>query len=85
MEAATYIQSLSLVANSQLLTVTPRRAAERQAALGLVRIVDIRLKISPMQVGLITRQSAAQLPAVALFQRCFADSVDAASTHTDPG
>jgi len=76
-ESATYIQSLSLVANSQLLTVTPRRAAERQAALGLVRIVDIRLNVSPMQVGLITRQSATQLPAVALFQTCFVESVGA--------
>lgn len=76
-ESATYIQSLSLVANSAFLTVAPRRAAERQAALGLVRIVDVRLNVSPMQVGLITRQSATQLPAVALFQTCFVESVDA--------
>jgi DNA-binding transcriptional LysR family regulator len=77
-ESSTYIQSLSLVANSRLLTVAPRRAAERQAALGLVRIVDIQLNVSPMQVGLITRQSAAQLPAVALFHTCFIESVGAA-------
>lgn len=75
-ETSTYIQNLSLVANSQLLTVAPRRAAEMQQSLGLVRILDVSLAVSPMQVGLISRASAVGMPALKLFQDCFVDSVE---------
>ena len=75
-ETSTYIQNLSLVANSQLLTVAPRRPAEMQQALGLVRILDVPLVVSPMQVGLISRASAGKMPALTLFQQCFVDSVE---------
>ena len=79
-ETSTYIQNLSIVANSSLLTVAPRRAAEMQQALGLVRILDLSLGVSPMQVGLITRASAGKITALSLFQECFIRSVNESKT-----
>ncbi|ANN65363.1 LysR family transcriptional regulator [Bordetella bronchialis] len=74
-ETSTYIQNLAIVAQSDLFTVAPRRAAAMHQELGLVRILDLPLDVVPMQVCLIRRQSSNRDPALALFEQAFLDSV----------
>ncbi|HTJ99646.1 MAG TPA: LysR family transcriptional regulator [Bordetella sp.] len=74
-ETSTYIQNLAIVAQSNLFTVAPRRAAAVHQELGLVRILDVPLDVVPMQVCLIRRKSSHRDPALSLFQKAFLDSV----------
>jgi DNA-binding transcriptional LysR family regulator len=74
-ETSTYIQNLAIVAQSDLFTVAPRRAAAVHQELGLVRILDVALDVVPMQVCLIRRKSSQRDPALSLFQKAFLDSV----------
>jgi DNA-binding transcriptional LysR family regulator len=82
-ETSTYIQNLAIVAQSNLFTVAPRRAALMQQDLGLVRILDIALDVVPMQVCLIRRKSSSQDPALSLFQDAFLQSVDLGKMDQD--
>lgn len=81
-ETSSYVQNLAIVANSSLLTVAPRRAAELQQTLGLIKIINIPLEVSPMRVSFITRKSSARNTSLDLFQDAFlknlADSKSAA-------
>lgn len=74
-ETSSYIQNLSIVANSGLFTVAPRSAAQAHQALGLVKILNIRLEVSPMQVCLITRKSSAGNSQLACFKEAFMQSL----------
>ena len=74
-ETSSYIQNLAIAAKSNLLTVAPRRAAEMEQALGLVKIIDIALEVSPMQVCLITRKSSAQNTSLSCFRESFLKSL----------
>lgn len=76
-ETSTYIQNLAIVAQSNLFTVAPRRAAAVHQELGLVRILDMCLNVVPMQVCLIRRKSSQEDPAISLFQQAFVDSMAA--------
>jgi DNA-binding transcriptional LysR family regulator len=82
-ETSTYIQNLAIVAQSNLFTVAPRRAALMQQNLGLVRILDIALDVVPMQVCLIRRKSSSQDLALSLFQEAFLQSVQAGEPAAD--
>jgi len=74
-ETSSYVQNLSIVANSGLFTVAPRSAAQAYEALGLVKIMKIRLEVSPMQVCLITRKSSAGHQQLACFKKAFLQSL----------
>jgi DNA-binding transcriptional LysR family regulator len=58
-ETASYVQNLAIVTRSNLLSIAPRRAAERSQAQGLVEIVPFDLEIEPMHVSFITRKESA--------------------------
>ncbi|OZI66650.1 LysR family transcriptional regulator [Bordetella genomosp. 11] len=74
-ETSTYIQNLAIVAQSGLFTVAPRRAAAVHQELGLVRILDMRLDVVPMQVCLIHRKASERDPTLSLFQQAFLESM----------
>ncbi|OZI26173.1 LysR family transcriptional regulator [Bordetella genomosp. 9] len=74
-ETSTYIQNLAIVAQSNLFTVAPRRAAAMHQELGLVRILDVPLDVVPMQVCLIRRKASSRDPTLALFEEAFLESV----------
>lgn len=76
-ETSTYIQNMAIVAQSNLFTVAPRRAAAVHQERGLVRILDVALDVAPMQVCLIRRNSSQRDPALSLFQQAFLASVHA--------
>lgn len=82
-ETSTYIQNLAIVAQSNLFTVAPRRAALMQQDLGLVRILDIALDVVPMQVCLIRRKTSSQDAALSLFQDAFLQSVELGNAGQD--
>lgn len=83
-ETSTYMQNLAIVADSDLFTVAPRRAAAVQQSLGLVRILDFQLDVVPMQVCLIRRRSSAHDAALALFQDAILKSIPASDAHILP-
>ena len=70
-ETGSYVQSLAIVAASELLTVAPRRASEIQRDLGLVAILPLTLGSGPMQVGFINRKTAEAHVSLRLFRSCF--------------
>lgn len=74
-ETPTYIQNLAVVAGSQLLTVAPRRAAEQQAALGQVALLDFRLGIAPMEVSLLVRRNTQHNAMLARFKTALQESI----------
>jgi DNA-binding transcriptional LysR family regulator len=76
-ETSTYIQNLAIVAQSDLFTVAPRRAAAVHQELGLVRILNVALDVVPMHVCLIRRKSSQRDPELSLFEKAFLDSVRA--------
>lgn len=69
-ETTNYVQSLSLIGKSGFCTVAPRRAAEIQQQLGVVKILPLPLGIAPMKVSFINRKSNAN-STVRLFRDCF--------------
>ena len=74
-ETANYVQNLAIVADSDLITVAPRTAAEMQQSLGRVRLLDIALGVSPMQVCMIARKTSASNAAVNLFRLSFTETL----------
>lgn len=74
-ETSSYIQNLAVVAKSNLFTVAPRRAAELQQELGLVKIIEFALEVAPMQVSLITRKSSSRNTSLSCFQESFLKSL----------
>lgn len=70
-ETPTYIQALDIVASTQLLTAAPRRTAMAYARTGHVRILDLALRVAPMQVCLIVRKSAEKHPQIVRFRATF--------------
>lgn len=76
-ETATYVQNLAIVSDSDLITVAPRTAAMMHQSVGRVRLLEIPLGVSPMQVCMITRKTSASNSAVILFQHTFMMSLHA--------
>lgn len=76
-ETATYIQNLAVVAGSQLLSIAPRQAAEQQAALGQVAILNFRLGIEPTQVSLLVRGASRHNTMLDLFRTALQQSIGA--------
>lgn len=74
-ETSTYIQDLTLVANSGFFTAAPKRAARMQQALGLIKIVDVPLSVIPAQVRFIARKSSARNASLVKFRDALVASV----------
>ena len=74
-ETATYVQNLAIVSGSDLITVAPRTAAEMHQSMGKVRLLDIELGVSPMQVCMITRKASAANPEVSRFRQAFIETL----------
>jgi len=70
-ETPTYIQALDIVASAELLTAAPRRTAMAYARTGRVRVLDLALRVAPMQVSLIVRKSAETHPQIVRFREAF--------------
>ena len=76
-ETTTYIQNLAVVAQSNLLSIAPRRAAEQQVRLGLIAIIDFKLHVDPMQVNLLVRAGSGPNATLDLFRAALQASVEA--------
>ena len=76
-ETTTYIQNLAVVAQSNLLSIAPRRAAEQQARLGQIAIIDFKLHVDPMQVNLLVRAGSGPNATLDLFRAALQESVAA--------
>jgi DNA-binding transcriptional LysR family regulator len=70
-ETPTYVQALDIVAADELLTAAPRRTALAYARTGRVRVLDLSLRVAPMQVCLIMRKSTESHPQIARFREAF--------------
>lgn len=73
-ETPTYIQALDIVASAKLLTAAPRRTAMAYADTGRARVLDLALRVAPMQVCLIVRKSAEQHPQIVRFRAAFEEA-----------
>lgn len=76
-ETTTYIQNLAVVAQSNLLSIAPRRAAEQQARLGQIAIIDFKLHVEPMQVNMLVRAGSGPNAMLNLFRAALLESVAA--------
>lgn len=76
-ETTTYIQNLAVVAQSDLLSIAPRRAAELQVRLGQIAILDFRLGVEPMQVNMLVRAGSDHHTMLALFRTALLECVAA--------
>lgn len=76
-ETTTYIQNIAVVAQSNLLSIAPRRAAEQQARLGQIAILDFKLNVEPMQVNMLVRAGSGQHAMLNLFRTALQESVAA--------
>lgn len=74
-ETASYVHNLAIVARSDLLSIAPRRAAERSQALGQVAVVPFDLEIEPMHVSVITRKESADHAMLTRFREAMVWSV----------
>ncbi|MPS30092.1 LysR substrate-binding domain-containing protein [Pigmentiphaga sp.] len=75
-ETSSFIQNLTVVAHSSLLTVAPQRAARFQENLGIVRLIDADLDLAPMHVSFISRKTAARNPMLTRFRESFVRSLE---------
>lgn len=64
-----YMQSMAVVAGSNLCTVVPQSAASLHARLGVVRVLATPDEITPMPVSFITLASSNQVPLLEKFQQ----------------
>lgn len=78
-ETTNYGQNLAVVARSDLLSIAPRRAAERSQSQGLVEILAFDLEIEPMQVSIITRRESSGHGMLAQFGEAMVWSVRTAT------
>lgn len=70
-ETTNYIQSLAMLANSDLCSVVPESAVDSHVKLGHIRVLDIPTGLSPMPVSFIVRHAAVQNPQIVKFREIF--------------
>lgn len=70
-ETANYLQSLHVVANSNLCSAVPQSAVEMHVKLGNIRIIDRPADLTPLPVSFISRVSAADNANIIRFRDVF--------------